>query len=74
MYEKIRSVFIGSSDKSGLWTECCTNRLKDFCKIRLDERVIEIRYKLVIQLMTKKEMGSLSKSCPQIPNFHKECE
>lgn len=54
MHEKIKSVFIGPSDKSDLWAKCCSDKQRDFCKVSLDEKVIEFVYKLIIQFLTNK--------------------
>lgn len=37
------------------------NKLRDFCKVSLDERAIESGHNLMIQLMTNTQMGSQAK-------------
>lgn len=54
MHEKIKSVFTGPSDKSDFWAKCCSDKQRDFHKVSLDERAIELVYKLIIRLMTNK--------------------
>lgn len=58
----------------GFGLNAVQNQVRDYCKIRSDEDVTEIGYQLMIQHMTNREMGSLSKPCSQIPNFNKEFE
>lgn len=47
--------------KVGFVLNAMQNKLKDFCKVSLDERAIESGHNLMIQLMTNTQMGSRAK-------------
>lgn len=47
--------------KVGFVLNAMQNKLRDFCKVSLDERATEIGHNLMIQFMTNTQMGSQAK-------------